>query len=68
MRERILLYLNYQSKLANRQVFRIPYNREELAGYLCVNRSSMSKELSKMQQEGMIRYHKNEFEIFEKKE
>jgi len=41
----------------------IPYNREELANYLCVDRSAMSGELCKMRDEGLLRFHKNEFEI-----
>jgi len=43
--------------------FSIPFNREELAQYLCVDRSAMSGELGKMRGEGLIRYKKNEFEI-----
>ena len=60
-REKILcffdLYRNGNKK------FTIPYNREEMADYLCVDRSAMSYELSKMRDDGMIRYRKNEFEI-----
>ena len=43
--------------------FTIPYNRQQLADYLAVNRSSMSKELSKMQEDGLITYRKNEFTL-----
>lgn len=64
MRERILTYLEFQNrKYGFSGKFSIPYNRDELAEYLCVNRSSMSTELSKMQREGIIKYHKNNFEI-----
>ena len=41
----------------------LPYNREELAKFLCVNRSALSHELSNMQKEGLIKYNKNKFEI-----
>jgi CRP-like cAMP-binding protein len=43
--------------------FTLPYNREEMARYLCVDRSALSYELSKMRDEGLIRYRRNEFEI-----
>ena len=39
----------------------IPFSREELADFLCVNRSALSKELGRMQQEQLIRFHRNRF-------
>ena len=63
LRERILLYLEIQRKKKKSNVVTIPFDRIEFANYLCVNRSALSKELSKMQGEGLIRYHKNKFEI-----
>jgi len=39
----------------------IPLNREELANYLCVDRSALSHELGKMKKEGLIEYRKNVF-------
>lgn len=38
--------------------FTVPYNRNELADYLCTDRSAMSRELSKMQSEGIININK----------
>lgn len=43
--------------------FSIPFSRSQLADYLCVDRSALSRELSKMQAEGIISFNKNEFEI-----
>jgi CRP-like cAMP-binding protein len=43
--------------------FDIPYNRQELADYLGVERSALSKELSELQKKGIITFHKNHFEI-----
>ncbi|MCL2173575.1 MAG: helix-turn-helix domain-containing protein [Candidatus Bathyarchaeota archaeon] len=43
----------------------MPYNREQLAHYLCVDRSAMSNELCKMRNEGLIKFHKNTFEILQ---
>lgn len=40
---------------------KIPFNREQLADYLCVNRSALSHELSRMKHDGLIDYHKNQF-------
>ena len=42
-----------------RNSFLIPYNRQQLADYLNVDRSTMCNELSKMQKDGMIEYKKN---------
>jgi len=41
--------------------FTIPFNRDEMADYLCVNRSALSHELMKMKKEGLIEYRKNRF-------
>jgi len=60
-REKLLCFFDIQRGAAKR--FTIPFNREELAHYLCVDRSAMSNELSKMRDEGIIRFQKNEFEI-----
>jgi CRP-like cAMP-binding protein len=43
--------------------FSVPFNREELAHYLCVDRSAMSNELCKMRDAGLIKFEKNMFEI-----
>lgn len=60
-RERLLLFFDMQRNGAKR--FVIPYNRDELAAYLCVERSAMSAELSRMQSDGVIRYTRNEVEL-----
>jgi len=61
IREKIFFFFDIQSGTAKK--FTSPYNREEMARYLCVNRSALSDELSKMRNEGLIRYRRNEFEI-----
>ena len=63
IRERVLLFLQEQGQ--GRKSVTIPFNREEMAAFLCVDRSAMSAELSKMQQEGLLTYHKNRFELLE---
>ncbi|MCL1975361.1 MAG: Crp/Fnr family transcriptional regulator [Firmicutes bacterium] len=60
-REKLLSFLDYHRGAAKK--FSIPYSREELAYYLCVDRSAMSNELCKMRDEGILKFSKNLFEI-----
>ena len=60
-RDKVLSYLKEQAGGSVGRAFRIPYNRQELADYLYIERSALSRELSKMQQEGIISYEKNDF-------
>ncbi len=61
IRGRLLSYLSYQATREGNREFDIPFNRQQLADYLSVDRSALSNELSKMQQEGLITVHKNHF-------
>lgn len=61
LRERILTYLTMQASRRQTTSFAIPFSREELAAYLCVNRSALSHELSRMQEEGLISFRKDYF-------
>lgn len=63
IREKVLSYLSAQSLKAESEKFEIPFNRQQLAEYLAVDRSALSQELSKLQKEGCISYHKNEFHL-----
>ena len=65
-RERLLSYLSEQAQIAGDSAFDIPFNREELADYLSVERSAMSAELSKMQKDGLMVYQKNHFELLKR--
>ena len=60
-REKLLAFFDAERGMAKK--FTIPYNREELAAYLCVDRSAMSNELCKMRNDGLIKFYKNSFEI-----
>ena len=60
-REKLLAFFDMHRGAAKR--FTIPFNREELAHYLSVDRSAMSNELCKMRDEGLIKFHKHDFEI-----
>ena len=62
-RAKLLSYLSEQAEAAGASRFAIPFDRQELADYLSVERSAMCAELSRMKKEGLIDYHKNQFEI-----
>ncbi|MBQ1224256.1 MAG: Crp/Fnr family transcriptional regulator [Oscillospiraceae bacterium] len=64
-REKLISYLSEEAKRNRRSSFEIPFNRQQLADYLSVDRSAMSAELSKMRDEGLISFEKNRFELFE---
>lgn len=63
IRERILTYLLQLKIKSGKNRFSIPFSREQLADYLCVNRSALSRELGDMRNEGIISFNKNDFEI-----
>ena len=63
IRNRLLSYLSIQVIEKQSNKFTIPFNRQELADFLSVDRSALSAELSKMQKEGIIEYSKNHFVI-----
>lgn len=63
LRDRILTFLSIQRSFENSDDFTIPFSREELADYLCVNRSALSHELSLMEKDNLIRCRKNHFQI-----
>lgn len=63
LRERVMTYLTMQASKRRTAAFTIPFSREELASYLCVNRSALSHELSLLQQAGLIAFRKNEFTL-----
>lgn len=65
LRERLLSYLSEQAMEHGSPHFTIPFDRQQLADYLGVDRSAMSNELSKMQKDGLITYRKNEFTLNE---
>lgn len=63
IRGRLLSFLSSQAAYHGSNQFQIPYNRQQLADYLNVDRSALSHELSKMQKEGLLRVSKDHFEL-----
>lgn len=62
-REKLLSYLSAEARRRGQAAFSIPFNRQQLADYLSVERSAMSAELSKMQREGLLTVEKNRFSL-----
>lgn len=62
-REKLMAYLSYQSKKADSNSFYIPFDRQELADYLKVDRSGLSAEISKLRAEGIIESNKKHFKL-----
>lgn len=60
-REKLLSYLSEQSLKCGCASFDIPFNRQQLADFLSVDRSAMSGELCKMRDEGILLFHRNHF-------
>ena len=60
-RDKLLTYLNYMAKETGKSSFEIPFDRQELADYLEVDRSGLSAEISKMKTDGIIDNKKNHF-------
>ncbi len=65
IRGRLLSYLSFQAMYHGSRNFSIPFNRQQLADYLSVDRSALSNELSKMQKEGLIKTERNHFILLE---
>lgn len=62
-REKLLSFLSAQAVNAKSREVTIPYNRQELADYLCVERSALSRELTRMKADGLLDYDKNRFTL-----
>lgn len=62
-REKLLAYLLLQAKNAGADSFEIPYNRQELADYLGVERSGLSVEIGKLCRQGVITADRKQFQF-----
>ena len=60
-REKLLAYLAIEAQKAGRHSFDIPFDRQELADYLEVDRSGLSAEIGRLKKEGILDSHKNHF-------
>lgn len=65
IRGKLLSYLSSQAQRTGSLSFSIPFDRQQLADYLSVDRSALSHEIGKMQQEGILTARKNQFTMLE---
>lgn len=62
-REKLLSYLSEQAQVAGGASFDIPFNRQQLADYLCVDRSAMSSALGQLRDEGVLTFDRAHFKL-----
>jgi len=60
-REKLMSYLSAQAMKSGKNEFDIPFDRQQLADYLCVDRSAMSAQLCALRDEGILKFRKNHF-------
>ena len=65
LRDRVLVYLNVLALKSGSDTVSVKMSREQMAQYLCVNRSALSNELNKMKREGLIDFKRGEFRLLE---
>lgn len=63
LRERVFVWMSQQAQKQGAKKFQSPMGRLELAEYLCVDRSALTRELNRMEQDGILHYDKNVFEL-----
>ena len=66
IRSRVMTYLSAEAVKQGKTEFTIPFDRQQMADYLNVERSALSKELGRMQKEGILTYRKNKFHLHSK--
>ena len=63
IQDKVLSYLSMQAEKKGNLTFEIPFTRNELADFLCVDRSALSRVLSKLQKEGILEYDHKHFKL-----
>ena len=64
-RKKLLAYLSAEAQRSGSSTFDIPFNRQQLADFLSVERSAMSNELSRLRDEGVLTFEKNHFALLD---
>lgn len=67
VREKIMTYLTRMAQESGQQIFTIPLDRNSMAEYLNIERTALSRELSRMKKDGILDFHKSTFHLFDKK-
>lgn len=65
LREKILAYLSMEAEQQGGRYVELPLGRQELAAYLCADRTALARELSAMKADGLIDYDRNLFRILQ---
>lgn len=63
IREKLISYLSEEAKRSGGSTFSIPFNRQQLADFLSVDRSALSAQLCQMRDEGLLTFRKNRFTL-----
>ena len=63
VRDKILVFLSRISRDKQSKSFEIPMDRNAMAEYLNIERSSLSRELSRMKRDGLIEYNRSSFSL-----
>ena len=66
LREKLLSYLEQQALSAGKNSFTIPFDRQELADYLCADRSALSREIGKLRREGVLESRGSAFTLLDR--
>ena len=66
IRDRLMTLLHIYAKRTKSSEFDLPYNRQALADFLCVDRSALSNEISKLQKAKLIAVERNHFKLLAK--
>ena len=64
VRSRVMTFLSAQAVKNDNMEFTIPFNRQQMADYLNLDRSALSKELCRMRDEGILSFRKNKFRLY----
>ena len=64
-REKLISYLSQEAKRQSSSTFIIPFNRQQLADFLSVDRSAMSNELCRMRDEGLLEFDRSAFKLLQ---
>ena len=64
VRDKILTFLSMEARRQGSATFVLPLNRTEMAEYLCINRSAMTRELSALKKEGLIDIDRDRFTLY----
>lgn len=62
-RDKLISYLSDEAKRQGSSSFSIPFNRQQLADFLSVDRSAMSAELCRMRDDGLIEFERDRFRL-----